>query len=207
MSYDRDDAHGQYKYRTTRVIRFSIDEGEDHGQIAPVKVPEKADEDDAYPDIIIPLPSSTASVQAGFPEHNHRNTNFILDSGANMHATPSSGLFSTVHIDDSGTGLLHHARNGSDLHIAAIGTISCGKFHLPDVRYVPDLGSAGSSTTTVVVSVQQLAGSGYLIMFGGGCCYVKGRSDGSLVGRGHMHDDDGLYHLEYLRIPDVACLL
>nr|BBF89245.1 hypothetical protein [Oryza barthii]BBF89475.1 hypothetical protein [Oryza glaberrima]BBF89487.1 hypothetical protein [Oryza glaberrima] len=128
-----------------------------------------------------------------------RGTSFILDSGAPVHAT-GTGLFllaasASLHEDSL---LVYRARNGAKLPVAGVGTIACANFRIPNVSYVPGLRS-GSYT---IISVQQLAQSGYLVMFCGGCCYVKDHSDGSLVAKGRMHHDDGLYHLDYLRIPD-----
>lgn len=133
----------------------------------------------------------------GCSEHNHLD--LILDSGASMHATGNLGLLSEfTRAPGSSSAAVYHTRDGKDLRIAGVGTIACDKFHLPHVHYVPELGSRFT-----LASVQLLAGCDYLVMFCGGWCYVKKRNNGSLVGRGRMHDEDGLYHLEYLRIPLV----
>lgn len=79
--------------------------------------------------------------------------------------------------------------------VAGAGTISCGNFHISNVLYVPGLRGGLN-----LVSVQQLA-EDYLVMFGGGQCSVKDWSSGKIVGKGRMHEDDGLYHLEFLKIP------
>ncbi|KAF0896442.1 hypothetical protein E2562_024311 [Oryza meyeriana var. granulata] len=100
-----------------------------------------------------------------------------------------TGNFDLLSSFDRAQDLVYGARNGTQLHIRIL-----------NVRYAPELGSESPT----IVSVQQLASNGHLVMFCGGWCYVKaGHSDGSLVGKGRMHDDDGLYHhLEYLHIPD-----
>lgn len=38
-------------------------------------------------------------------------------------------------------------------------------------------------------------------MFGGGQCLVMDRSAGKLVGQGRLQDDDGLYRLNFLKVP------
>jgi hypothetical protein len=54
--------------------------------------------------------------------------------------------------------------------------------------------------------VQQLAGCGYLVVFGGRQCSVMEQSSGKTVGKGRLHADDGLYHFEFLNMPhDKAC--
>jgi hypothetical protein len=70
------------------------------------------------------------------------------------------------------------------------------KFRLSGVLYFP-----GILTGTVLVSVQQLAGSGYLVMFGAGRCVVMDRGGGKLVGEGRLQEDNGLYRLDFLNIP------
>lgn len=127
---------------------------------------------------------------------------FILDSGASLHAVGDKSSLSefTTRVP-AGMTTTYHARDGRKLTVAGVGTISCDNFHLSDVLYVPGL-RAG----VVLVSVQQLAGRGYLAMFGGGRCSVKDPSSGEIVGKGRLHDD-GLYHLdEFLNIqpPDTT---
>lgn len=118
---------------------------------------------------------------------------FILDSGAILHAVGGKSSLSefTAKVP-AGMATTYQARDGRQLTIAGVGTISCDNFHLSDVLYVPGL-RAG----VVLVSVQQLVGRGYLTMFGGGRCSVKDPSSGEIVGKGRLHDD-GLYHLDFL---------
>ncbi|KAL6653711.1 hypothetical protein ACP70R_008635 [Stipagrostis hirtigluma subsp. patula] len=133
--------------------------------------------------------------------HGHNRPEVIMDSAATNHVTSDRVLSSMFRIgapDGSGAAV-YHAPDGRALPVASAGTIDCESFQLSGVLYVPELG-----TGITMVSVQQLAGRGYLVMFGGGQCYVKDRSSGSLVGKGRFHDDDGLYHLEFLRIPAAA---
>ncbi|KAL6653710.1 hypothetical protein ACP70R_008634 [Stipagrostis hirtigluma subsp. patula] len=124
----------------------------------------------------------------------------ILDTGATNHVTGDKDLFLTFRTGSpEGDTAVYRAPDGWALPVAGAGTIDCERFQLSGVLYVPQL-----ETRVTLVSVQQLAGCGYLVMFGGGQCYVKDRSSGSLVGKGRLHDDDGLYHLEFLRIPAAA---
>ncbi|CAO1940389.1 unnamed protein product [Urochloa humidicola] len=117
---------------------------------------------------------------------------FIMDSGATCHVTGDCSLFS------SPVTPAYQARDGRQLAVVGVGTISFGNFHIPDVQYVPDL-------RTTLVSVSQLAELGYGIMFGGGQCHVRDKSKGKMVGKGRWNDDDSFYQLEFLKIsPDTA---
>ncbi|KAJ1276795.1 hypothetical protein BS78_05G242500 [Paspalum vaginatum] len=109
---------------------------------------------------------------------------FILDSGASCHVAGERSFFSPPLTAVAATGG---------------GTVSSDNFRLPDVLYEPTLGTA-----QIRVSVQQLAQLDYLVTFGSGQCSVKNRSSGELVGMGRLHDDDALYHLDYLKIPAAA---
>lgn len=125
---------------------------------------------------------------------------FILDSRASRHVAGDKSLFSspvrTITPSDS-IAAAYRARDGRQLAVAGVGTISHHRgFQLQDVLYVPDI-----RTGVVLVSVPQLAERGYLVMLGGGQCHVKDQSSGKMVGKGRLHDQDGLYHLEFLNIP------
>lgn len=125
---------------------------------------------------------------------------FILDSGASRHVAGDKSLFSspvrTIALSDS-IAAAYRTRDGRHLAVAGVGTISHqSNFQLPDVLYVPDI-----RTGVVLVSVPQLAERGYLVMLGAGQCHVKDQSSGKMVGKGRLHDQDGLYHLEFLNIP------
>jgi hypothetical protein len=75
----------------------------------------------------------------------------------------------------------HRTRDGKELPAAGAGTLATEKFRLSGVLYFP-----GILTGTVLVSVKQLAGSGYLVMFGAGRCVVMDRGGGKLVGEGRL---------------------
>ncbi|CAN6373539.1 unnamed protein product [Urochloa humidicola] len=119
---------------------------------------------------------------------------FIMDSGATCHVTGDCSLFSSPVTPADSPTATYQARDGRQLVVFGVGTISSGNFHIPDVQYVPDL-------RATLVSVSQLAELGYGIMFGGGQCHVRDQSKGKMVGKGRWNDDDGLYHLEFLKIP------
>ncbi|CAL4985965.1 unnamed protein product [Urochloa decumbens] len=129
------------------------------------------------------------------PMGNHR---VLLDSGATFHATGDRNTLS----DYSGraTTAAFRRRDGKDLPVAGIGTVvACDNmFSLHGVLYVPELGPG-----VTLVSVRQLAVSGLLVMFCGAFCYVRdAENGGSIIGKGRQHDNDGFYHLEFLRVPD-----
>ncbi|CAD6252684.1 unnamed protein product [Miscanthus lutarioriparius] len=130
---------------------------------------------------------------------------FILDSRAACHVASNVSVFSSSSSSSSFTAVApaassaaatYLAHDGTQLTVAGVGTVSCDNFHLTDVLYVP-----GMRTGVNLVSVQQLAERDYLVMFGGDQCSVRERSSGKIVGKGRMHDDDGLYHLDFLTIP------
>ncbi|OEL27125.1 hypothetical protein BAE44_0011858 [Dichanthelium oligosanthes] len=148
----------------------------------------------------------------GQPQHSHEcilelnkelrpSPVVILDSGASCHVAGDGSLFSspatTITQEGSAAAAAYQACDGRRLAVAGVGTICFKDFHLPNVLYVPDL-----RTLVIRVSVQQLAEElDYLVMFGGGQCHVKDRTSGKIVGKGRLHDDDALYHLEFLKIP------
>ncbi|RCV39548.1 hypothetical protein SETIT_8G233400v2 [Setaria italica] len=123
-------------------------------------------------------------------------TEFILDSGASVHVVGDSSLLSSFRTITAAAAAAYRARDGRQLVVAGVGTISQGTFQLSDVLHVP-----GLPVGVVLVSVTQLAERGYLVMFGGGRCHVKDQSTGNMVGNGRLHSQDGLYHLEFLKIP------
>lgn len=124
-------------------------------------------------------------------------TTFILDSGASYHLVGNFSILSSFTAFAAGAAApTYLARDGRRLAVAGVGTISWGSFHLSDVLYVPGL-PAG----VVLVSVTQLAERGYLVMFGGGRCHVKEQITGELVGNGRLHSENGVYQLQFLKIP------
>lgn len=127
-----------------------------------------------------------------------RTSMWILDSGAACHVVSDVSLFSSSFpvATPAGSAAAYQAHDGSAHTVAGVGTISCQNFRIPDVLCVPDL-----RTGLNRVSVQQLAERDYLVMFGSGQCSVIEQSSGKIVGKGQLHGDDGLYHLEFLKIP------
>ncbi|CAD6255769.1 unnamed protein product [Miscanthus lutarioriparius] len=121
----------------------------------------------------------------------------------------SSSTYQLLHLGFEGNlprgprrvSILAVVLDGRVLTVAGVGTVSCDNFRIPNARCVPDL-----CTGLNLVSVQQLAECGYLAMFGGGQCSVMEQSSSKIVGKGRLHADGGLYHLEFLNIPhDKAC--
>lgn len=136
------------------------------------------------------------------------NPSLILDSGARYHVTGVKTLLSeftvgTLDPDGSATTAFYHARDGRVLPVAGVGTLACDNFHLSNVLFVPGLGT-GVTPVAGLVSLRQLAERDCLVIFGGGRCYVKDQSSGKLVGQGRLHEDDGLYHLQFLRIESCS---
>jgi hypothetical protein len=108
--------------------------------------------------------------------------------------------YSSRHLPGS-PATTYEAHDGRVLSVASVDTVSCENFRIPNARCVPDL-----CTGLNLVSVQQLAECGYLVVFGSGQCSVMEQSSGKIVGKGRLHADDGLYHLEFLDTPhDKAC--
>ncbi|CAO1940385.1 unnamed protein product [Urochloa humidicola] len=124
---------------------------------------------------------------------------FILDSGATHHVAGDMSLFTSPirTLNPAGSAAaIYQARDGRLLAVIGVGTVSLDGFHLTDVLCVPEL-PAG----VILVSVPRLAERGYLVAFGSGQCYVQDQSSGEILGKGRLHGDDALYHLEYLKIP------
>jgi hypothetical protein len=121
-----------------------------------------------------------------------------LDSVASYHAAADRSWLSgfDTAAPAAGRDAVHRTRDGTELPAAGAGTLATEKFQLPDVLHIPGLVSG-----TVLVSVQLLARLGYLVMFGAGQCLVMDRSAGKLVGQGRLQQDNGLYCLDFLKIP------
>jgi hypothetical protein len=124
---------------------------------------------------------------------------FILDSGAAVHATGCAGLICDPRPPGDG-GSRFRTRLGEDRAVASVGSIDTPRFAVPDVHLVPGLLGHGSAS---LISVRQLARRGLAVTFGGNFCSVKERSTGAVVGEGRLHEDDGFYYLDYLRVPQT----
>ncbi|KAK3120708.1 hypothetical protein QOZ80_9AG0692470 [Eleusine coracana subsp. coracana] len=126
---------------------------------------------------------------------------FILDSGASVHATGDHRILDVLDHPAHVTAYFRR-RDGKDLPVAGTGSIiiassddAGGGFRLTGVQYVPELGPG-----VTLVSVPQLAASGLVVTFYGRVCYVADANRG-VVEKGRLHEDDGFYHLEFLRVP------
>lgn len=135
--------------------------------------------------LLVALPAERDADSIQSDRRDLRDPTLILDSGASCHATSDKSLLSNLT-----------AAAPEDLPVAEVGTVASEKFQLPGVLHAPSLAPG-----TVRVSVQLLAAWGYLVLFGGGGCLVMERSGGKLVGQGRLQEDDGLYRLEFLKIP------
>jgi len=149
--------------------------------------------------------SSSSSVPTA-----HRHC-IIVDSGATFHATGDLGVLSLDADKQSSArdrgaagdcAANFHRRDGTVLPVAGVGTVEARDKNVlvPGVRYVPKLDPG-----LTLVSVQQLSASGFLVLFCGAFCYVTDVDNGgSIVGKGSLSDDDGFYHLDFLRVPQYA---
>ncbi|CAN6226672.1 unnamed protein product [Urochloa humidicola] len=135
--------------------------------------------------------STSFSSSATTPLSRHHD--LILDSGASHVVGDVSLLSSFTMITPSAHFL---ASDGRQLAIIGVGTVSLDGFHLTNVLFVPEF-PAG----VILVSVPRLAESGYFIGFSGAQCYVQDQSSDEILGKGSLHDEDHMYHLEYLNIP------
>ena len=121
---------------------------------------------------------------------------FILDSGASNHVISDISVLKSVRMFITPSAYRVRTRDGRQLQVAGVGTIHLDSFHISDVLYVP-----GFRAGVILVSVSKLGERGYVVAFGRGQCHVQDQSTGDVVGKGQLHNQDGLYHLEYLKIP------
>ncbi|KAM0840083.1 hypothetical protein ACQ4PT_059901 [Festuca glaucescens] len=124
-------------------------------------------------------------------------SDFILDTGAPVHATGDVRLISNARDLGPGEAVSMTRRDGKTLHATSVGIIRRGTiFSLDDVHCFPGLPSVST-----LVSVPQLAQRGLSVMFCGPTCTVRDGSTEAVVGEGQLRDDDGFYHLDYLMVP------
>ncbi|CAL4982670.1 unnamed protein product [Urochloa decumbens] len=121
-----------------------------------------------------------------------RPSGVILDSGAAASATGSADCLSDLKAAPGGEAF--RTRAGTHLPVAAVGTLTTASFRIADVRHVPGL-------RCTVVSVRQLTRQGLAVTFGAESCSVKDPATGAVVGEGRLQEEDGFYHLQYLRVP------
>ncbi|CAO2145094.1 unnamed protein product [Urochloa humidicola] len=123
-----------------------------------------------------------------------RPSGVILDSGAAASATGITACLSDLRPPTGEEEAAFRTRAGGDLPVAAVGTLTTPGFRIPDVRHVLDL-------RRTVVSVRQLTRRGLAVTFGAESCSVKDPATGVVVGEGRLQEEDGFYHLQYLRVP------
>jgi len=121
---------------------------------------------------------------------------FIVDTGAPVHATACADLLSDPSPPEEGGGASFPTRAGEDHPVAAVGTIATPDIVLGGVSLVPGLGSRRT-----LISVRQLARQGLTVTFGRESCQIKDENTGNLVGEGRLRED-GFYYVAYLRIPN-----
>lgn len=124
-------------------------------------------------------------------------SDFILDSGAPVHATGDERLITDARDLGPGDTVSMTRRDGKTLRATSVGLVRRGtSFSLADVHCFP-----GLPPTSTIVSVQQLARRGLSVMFRGPTCIVCDGNTEAVVGEGQLRDDDGFYHLDYLMVP------
>lgn len=121
---------------------------------------------------------------------------FHINSGASHHLTGNKLLFDQGSLIDVNETL--KVGNTYEMKIVGRGCISRRGLTLPEVRYVPGL-------DVNVISVALLDAMDYDVLFSMRECLVKERLGGEVVGKATLLD--GLYMVDYLRIPlDRSCL-
>lgn len=124
-------------------------------------------------------------------------SDFILDSGAPVHATGDARLISDARDLGPGDAVSMTRRDGTTLQATSVGLVSRGdSFYLPSVHCFPGLPPA-----CTLVSVQQLARRGLSVVFGASGCVVQDGNTRAVVGEGRLRNDDGFYHLDHLMVP------
>ncbi|CAN6226662.1 unnamed protein product [Urochloa humidicola] len=118
----------------------------------------------------------------------------ILDSGATVSATGSAACLSDLRAPTEQEEEAFPTRAGGNLPVAGVGTLTTPRFSIPEVRHVPGLGRT-------LVSVRQLTRRGLAVTFGAESCSVKDPATGAVIGEGRLQEEDGFYHLQYLRVP------
>ncbi|CAO1940377.1 unnamed protein product [Urochloa humidicola] len=122
-----------------------------------------------------------------------RPSGVILDSGAATSATGTTACLSDLRLP-TGEEEAFRTRAGTDLFVAGVGTLTTPGFRIPEVRHVLGL-------RRTIISVRQLTRRGLAVMFGSESCSVKDPATGAVVGEGRLQEEDGFYHLQYLRVP------
>lgn len=120
-------------------------------------------------------------------------TQFILDSGATIHATGNVSLFRGRLIpipEQEGSGIL--VANGDRLAVNGIGHVVMENFSVSNVLYVPGL-------TRNIISVSRLAKLDYSVEFNSCGCTIKDLRTDKTAGIAGLVK--GLYYLDSLQIP------
>ena len=112
--------------------------------------------------------------------------------------TSGSSILSSLRPLDSPLSVL--TADGTPLSVSSRGTLSTSSFFVPDISHVPHL-------TINLFSVGQLTDSGCRVILDADSCSVQDRRTQALVGAGPRHrDSQGLWKLDWLRVPSAATL-
>ncbi|CAO1940382.1 unnamed protein product [Urochloa humidicola] len=141
-----------------------------------------------------PASGEKASPAAGEGSKETLPSGVILDSGAAASATFTTACLSDLRLPTGEEEAAFRTRAGTDLQVVGVGTLTTPGFSIPDVRHVLGL-------RRTVVSVRQLTRRGLAVTFGAESCSVKDLATGAVVGEGRLQEEDGFYHLQYLRVP------
>jgi hypothetical protein len=120
-------------------------------------------------------------------------TTWIVASAAPHHATGNRALLSDFTPEHSDIFLMGGDAGAMPMQVIGRGVVIMENMLLPDVWYVPGLAAN-------LVSVSQLAELDYSVAFGRSKCYIRSTASGAVVGTAHA-GEDGLYALDFLRVP------
>jgi len=116
---------------------------------------------------------------------NRVSENFIIDSGAAVHATGDIAVFYEINMEQTGRAI--RVANGHSLQIRGRGSVSFGTFMLRDVKYVPGLIKS-------VISVSQLLKQDYTPDFRPDGCFIRDAQNQVV---GHARPVNGLFQLDH----------
>ncbi|KAH6834928.1 hypothetical protein C2S53_007300 [Perilla frutescens var. hirtella] len=120
------------------------------------------------------------------------SSEWILDSGASHHMSPTADSFTSLIPSDSVSVV---TADGTPMPLAGVGSIVSSYVSLPRVYHIPKL-------VLNLISVGQLCDSGCIVTFSSTDCRVQDLYSKRRIGTGHRQG--GLYIMDDLQVPDVA---
>ncbi|KAM0835086.1 hypothetical protein ACQ4PT_063164 [Festuca glaucescens] len=116
---------------------------------------------------------------------------WLVASAATHHATGNGSILSGFRTVEDGPYL--EAGDGMPMLVRGRGAVITDTVVLPDVWFVPGL-------VKNIVSASQLIELDYSIVFTHGVCYIRRATDGTVIGKACV-GDDGMFELEFLKVP------